>query len=1374
MGLPNQNKGNVKTKWLNLMLHFSGVINKYKLKVIETTGPKVILYGLFVLFLEIINIIIALPAYAFISSKEFAASDKRAIGVYRLRRIMSLSAIFGIIMVIVISIMVGFFGLVIFPGTSHASVASWDFNTPLAYHYDSTKIQIIDGTAIFKATPTAVEIPNTQLPNSNQIPNPNDQNTNTVTPTPVPEPAPVSVPEPTPTPTPIPTPELTPAPTPVTPPAPSAPLLFNNLLGVETAHAETNSCSAMLTTITPLVVTPFVKWDGFSETANKNGGEIQYALSSDGGLTWLYWNNAWVDAGSENGNTASEINSHISTFPITLSQAGAGTLMFRAKFTSDCTQDVSLLSLTADYQDHPTQIISFTPQTPTQTTTVLTSESAPTVVAVDNAVLTTTQISTVSNTQTEIPVVQSTVTTQVTNTTSLNTGTEVATPSTTSQTPSVNTNTEVAPTTNTSLNTNVAIPIAFSVHTVIKTTGTSGHELYSIPGLFSLAEGPDNGLVVKVTGTDLQVATLTYGGSGSQAHVAVGDHIIVIVYDGSKLSLYVDGAATATIDAPIVIAPPANVSTSLGCVSAGVVLQALSLAQINANYLECQNRAPSLVITQAIKKSDDNFIDITYKAIDANNDLVSLPVYEYSKTGVFAGEQKTMTASIQDQNHDGTNGIAATTLGINHTFVWDASADLPNYAGNIFVRLRANDGLASGQDAIFSPVYVNTKVPVITSFEGSQLAQDDVVRLSYVLSEDNGPATMAFEVSHDNGVHWVIPAEYTSDAPGTLAHPAPGETGLHVIIWNAQKDFPNFEGNIKARISATDTYGSDTSQIIIPIDTRAPVGLSNFSGVESNTKQILWHWAPADDTNFTKYIVAYGTSGDDVKNESGSVSLWGPLRDSDLAIGGTDRTIVTGLLPDTLYYAKITAYDNYGHKSVSSVASFKTQSEVITVSGSTQITTPSTPNVTPIAPEIVPTPNQNLPQAEILGGVTVGEVLPDTSTLAPVAPSGGFAISIENNSTATESKNVTLSLHGGNAHLMLISNKSDLSDASIEDYKSSMSWDLCASLTTCESGTHTVYAKFYTIFGVASVRVSDSITLNVPVSQSTSVVENKGSVTSGTSNVTSETAITGQVELNVEPLSTENINISANAGGETSVNSNTQINVGSGSVAAPVGGGGGGSGPVISIINNGFSITTQNQPSPGSFGGGGAPISNSVPANSSGGSASGGSNETVPSSFIPTNNSVLQNSPELNVLAQSRESGVLAKPSVTIVKKSFTGQTINFEGTGIPNAKVALFIHSDQVVVYTTDADKTGKWSFAHSQDSIELAPGEHTVFAVTYDPGSKVKSKPSVVGTFEVKKNSAALILAYTNWPTTLLTLLVLMFGTIYLYSLKKKLLVN
>ena len=129
-----QQKQSVKEKWLNVMLHFSSFINSYKVKLVETNGPKIILYGFFILLLELMNFFISLPAYAFIKPEFFAGGDQNAVKTYRLRRIVSLSVLGGMVLAVILWILVALFGVTLFPSQSHASTASWDFNNSLAYH----------------------------------------------------------------------------------------------------------------------------------------------------------------------------------------------------------------------------------------------------------------------------------------------------------------------------------------------------------------------------------------------------------------------------------------------------------------------------------------------------------------------------------------------------------------------------------------------------------------------------------------------------------------------------------------------------------------------------------------------------------------------------------------------------------------------------------------------------------------------------------------------------------------------------------------------------------------------------------------------------------------------------------------------------------------------------------------------------------------------------------------------------------------------------------------------------------------------------------------------------------------------------------------
>lgn len=92
----------------------------------------------------------------------------------------------------------------------------------------------------------------------------------------------------------------------------------------------------------------------------------------------------------------------------------------------------------------------------------------------------------------------------------------------------------------------------------------------------------------------------------------------------------------------------------------------------------------------------DRIIDIGYTGADAEDDLCSLTV-EYSKTGVFGGEELAATQITSDDDHDGDTDLAFTSGGTTLNFVWDVSADLgTDFIGKVHVRLTANDGNTDG------------------------------------------------------------------------------------------------------------------------------------------------------------------------------------------------------------------------------------------------------------------------------------------------------------------------------------------------------------------------------------------------------------------------------------------------------------------------------------------------------------------------------------------------------------------------------------------------------------------------------------------------------------------------------------------------------
>jgi hypothetical protein len=130
-----------------------------------------------------------------------------------------------------------------------------------------------------------------------------------------------------------------------------------------TSHVY-DSGSPTITPTTSLNPAKVLSWDSFAETATKNGGEINYQLSSDDGVTWQYWNGtAWATAGAGNYNTAAIVNTNIATFTKTTNK-----IRWKAFLSGNGSQQVILNNVSINYtQDNPPVVASLTPAQGTST-----------------------------------------------------------------------------------------------------------------------------------------------------------------------------------------------------------------------------------------------------------------------------------------------------------------------------------------------------------------------------------------------------------------------------------------------------------------------------------------------------------------------------------------------------------------------------------------------------------------------------------------------------------------------------------------------------------------------------------------------------------------------------------------------------------------------------------------------------------------------------------------------------------------------------------------------------------------------------------------------------------------------------------------------
>src|SRR5882724_7242270 len=682
--------------WTTLLLQFDSFIFKLKTKLAEEKhGLLIFVWGLLIIISILIQTILALPLYIFLTLstlKKQGATDTE-IKVFVLKRKVTFSAVALFLLIIFIKLF--FAGAVLsflFPSKKVAAAnVAWGFANPADYVYDAGQIQIVDGMALFKATNPASPTPTLPLetvtPTATLIETIVSQ-APTAIPTIIPTVAVTEVPAPTTAPipaietaTPIPQPTIAPAaPAPQTeqqnapaapPPveAPAAPVL-----------GTSTSCTATIQPVHSLTVDTLDHWTSFSQSAS-NTGNILYQLSDDDGQTWKYWNGtSWT--GGNSWNSAADITAHIALFPAT------GKLLFRAKLENDCTQDMQLLGVTAEYDTKtistPTLIPSATP-TPTTTPVVQMqiNLSSPTVLPSLTVTSLPTVVPTVESIPTPTPTSGNILENILSSIGELFTGAPsiTPTPEIIVPTPTIAVTAPIATASSNLTETNVTIqqPVSLIAPTTIETNvsdvnatvtipGSQGYNLpniFSISGAFNInALGTSTQIVAKEgsysfgtssDGKNLVLTLTTTTGETETIDALLPNitadqvNVAIATYDGTVVKLYLNGTLIGTKNLQATVATSEN-TVKIG---EGNILTAqvnpfvlyntvLTPEEIALRYLQVNNFPAELVIT-GIEQIGNGDVKITYKLVDQNSHVLALDVYEYSTTGAFSGEQHVMT-----------------------------------------------------------------------------------------------------------------------------------------------------------------------------------------------------------------------------------------------------------------------------------------------------------------------------------------------------------------------------------------------------------------------------------------------------------------------------------------------------------------------------------------------------------------------------------------------------------------------------------------------------------------------------------------------------------------------------------------------------------
>jgi|GEM_PF-1389547 len=732
------------------------------------------------------------------------------------------------------------------------------------------------------------------------------------------------------------------------------------------------------------------------------------------------------------------------------------------------------------------------------------------------------------------------------------------------------------------------------------------------------------------------------------------------------------------------------------------------------------NSAPAISITSAVQTTDGSkYVTISYVGTDVDNDTVSLITVEYSTDNLVwqAMTEKTGVGS------DGTSGLAFTASGTSLEFMWDIGADLGAIEDStVYVRLQGNDSALDGSVTVSSAFVIDTKPTVISNLAVTQTLNSSNVVITYDLADALSLlATIEMDISEDSGATWNVASTTLSGDVGTGV-----SIGNSSVTWNAGTDFDDqYQTDMRFRIRATDAHSNVSSYVEssdFTLDTVIPV-VSTIVAVQNtglNTVAITYNLSDDTATNLNTEL--------EISEDSGATwniatsTLTGALGTGQST--GSGKTIEWNAGVDfdeedqsdlRIRIRATDAYQNSSSFATSSDFALDTRAPfgMVGFSGASASTTSIVWTWTPVAVE------SNFARYE----VWFGENLTDVQNRVGTATQWSTTEDVDLATVGTASTNVTGLSEGITyyAKIFAIDNFANEATLTAAQFDTESSIDSQPSTPSGGGGG-----------GILSFAAPLIPILDQPLTpQLPGLI-----VISGTAEPSSI------IDIYNNNQKIENLLIVTNSNGSftTLITLNEGVHVLRAIAVRPLG-------SFQSDLSLPRTLVIQTQ----------------IPEVVSPGDLGGGLLEGIESTQEATLPRLVE------IIQRAEESPILATPIIMNVSSVEIGNTISFTGTGIPNSDLVLFVHSEQAFVSQTHVAQDGTWKFIHDQDILTLAPGDHTIFALTLDEKSNIKSVASPITSFVVSVNYPALIISKLDIMTTLLTISIIIIG-IYIFILRRR----
>lgn len=813
-------------------------------------------------------------------------------------------------------------------------------------------------------------------------------------------------------------------------------------------------------------------------------------------------------------------------------------------------------------------------------------------------------------------------------------------------------------------------------------------------------------------------------------------------------------------------------------------------------------QAPNIVINSVAQTTDGTkYVVINYTGIDYLNHPNDFVTYEYSVNGI---DWNVMTEK-SGVGSSGISGLAFSASGAALMFAWDVGSDLPNTEdSNVFVRLQSTDDTSTSNIADSSDFVVDTAGPVVSGVTAVQTPATESVAISYDLTDSAGSNnTVELLISDDSGVSYDVVAPSVSGDVGAGVNAGAGKS----ITWNVGADLANSEsGTMRLKIRSTDSFnnlGNFTESADFSVDTKAPVvnGVTavqapgsalvtvNYTLSDLNSSTVEFDvsddsgatWTVTNDT-FSGDMGAGQTAGaksftwnaatDFPEQELSTMQVRVRASDSFAHQGGYEMSADFSINTKVLSISNIVAVQDTGAETFTITYDLNKDAEIevgisadsgvtwtvptTTLAGDVGagITTGNDKTITwdagtdfndqevstmrvrirgtdisnvvspyyesadfaldtlpaSVEPPVVPPVVE--PPAAPSGGGGGGVFLRKEKepTLKPIELEAPIVLTPKNNGRTIEPMPILVGIAAPGLLLEITLDGENEFTVRVNSYGG---WRFAVpSSFALEDGTHTFVLKVVDGLGNTSPEVTLALR-KVPPAEVTP--EPVVPVVEVPEVVVPEPVVPTEITEVVTPI----IEVPEVVTPVVPVTPVTEIP----EIPAPV-------------VTEPITLIPRALPKL---------ISRVAPE------------VAAPVSIVRENITAV-------------EKPGIPTPLVASIAASTANDVFTFTGTTLPDQDVVVYLHSTQAIMYRTHSDNEGVWRVDHSQDTLELAPGEHTVFAVLVDPVANIKSLPGQVSVFTVNTNFWVMIFNYLNLQTTLITIFVLLIVFFWLYRIRNR----